>query len=94
MLAVGFQKVTDEEMFIAKGALTDGSFKILYLDGYAIARNFALEQLRFGDHSRSATYIDRVQAVDTADVLEAAKKYLHPNRMQVVLIGSEIDLLD
>jgi len=88
------EEVTDEEMFIAKGALTDGSFQILYLDGYAIARNFALEQLRFGDHSRSATYVDRVRAVDAADVLEAAKKYLHPSRMQVVLVGKEIDLLN
>ena len=87
-------EVTDEELFVAKGALTEGSFQIRYLDGYTIARNFAMERLRFGDHSRSATYVDRVRAVSADEVLEAAKKYLHPDRMQVVLVGKEIDLLD
>ena len=74
------EEVTDEELFIAKGALAEGSFQIRYLDGYAIARNFAIERLRYGDHSRSANYIDRIRAVSKEDVIEAANKFIHPEK--------------
>lgn len=82
------EKVTDEELFIAKGALADGTFQVRYLDAYAATRDFAIERLRYGDHSRSASYVDRIRAVTTDDVLAAARKYLQPQRMQVVRIGN------
>jgi predicted Zn-dependent peptidase len=88
------EAVTDEELFIAKGALTDGSFQVRYLDGYAIARDFALERLRYGNHARSASYVDRIRAVDADDVMDAAKRYINPEEMLVVLVGEEIDLVD
>jgi predicted Zn-dependent peptidase len=88
------EPVTDEELFIAKGALTEGAFQVRYLDGYSIARHFALERLRYGDHSRSATYVDRVRSVTADDVLDAARRYLQPDEMQVVLVGEDIDLID
>ena len=86
--------VTDEDLFVAKGALTDGDFQVRYLDGYATVRSLALEKLRYGSHSRSADYIDRIRAVTAADVRDAARKYIRPERMQVVLVGEPIDLLD
>jgi zinc protease len=86
--------VTDEDLFVAKGALTDGAFQVRYLDGYATVRSLALERLRFGNHSRSANYIERVRAVTAEDVRDAARKYIRPERMQVVLVGERIDLLD
>ena len=86
--------VTDEDLFVAKGALTDGAFQIRYLDGYATVRSLALEKLRFGNHSRSANYIGRVRAVTAEEVRDAARKYIRPERMQVVLVGEPIDLLD
>jgi len=88
------EPVSDEEMFIAKGALTDGSFPIRYLDGYAIARNLALERLRYGNHQRSANYVARIKAVSKDDVMQAANKFLHPEKMHIVLLGHEQDLLD
>jgi predicted Zn-dependent peptidase len=88
------EKVSAEDLFIAKGALADGAFQVRYLDGYAITRSFAIERLRFGDHSRSATYADRIRAVSADDVIEAAIKYIHPERMQVILVGEAIELLD
>jgi zinc protease len=88
------EKVTDEELFIAKGALTDGTFQIRYLDGYAITRDFAIEQLRYRNHSRSADYVDRIRAVDVDDVMMAAKKYLHRDNMQIILIGNAIELTE
>ena len=88
------EEVTDEELFVAKGALTEGSFQVRYLDGYQIARSFALERLRYGDHERSATYVQRIRGVTAKDVLAAAVKYLRPDDMQVILIGAAEDLLD
>lgn len=88
------EEVSDEELFVAKGALTEGDFQVQYLDGYKIVRNFALEKLRYGDHERSATYVERIRAVTAKDVLAAARKYLRPEDMQVILIGQPEDLLD
>lgn len=88
------EKVSQEELFIAKGALTDGNFQVQYLDGYSIARNFALERLRYGNHERSASYVYRIRNVDADDVLAAARKYLHPDQMQVVLVGKPENLLN
>jgi len=88
------EEVSDEEMFVAKGALTDGNFQIQYLDGYKTARSFALERLRFGNHVNSATYVARIRAVTAKDVLAAARKYLRPDDMQVILVGRPESLLD
>ncbi len=86
--------VSDEDLFIARGALTDGSFQIRYLDGYSIARSFALERLRYGGHARSSSYVDRVRSVTAEDVRRAANNYIHPERMQVVLVGEPTKLID
>ncbi|VUX56249.1 putative Zn-dependent peptidase [uncultured Woeseiaceae bacterium] len=83
------EEVTEHEMFVAKGALADGSFPVRYLDGYALTRNFALERLRYGHHKRSASFVKRILAVSKDDVLNAARKYLRPNEMQVILVGED-----
>lgn len=84
------EPVTDRELFVARGALADGSFPIRYVDGYAITRSFALERLRYGHHDRSARYRENVQEVSKDNVLNAARKYLRPERLQVVLVGEEV----
>jgi predicted Zn-dependent peptidase len=83
------EEVTEHEMFVAKGALADGSFPVRYLDGYALTRNFALERLRYGNHNRSASYVKRIRAVSKDDVLNAARSYLRPDEMQVILVGKD-----
>lgn len=87
------EPVSDEELFVAKGALTDGNFPVAYDDGYAIARSFAMEKLRYGHHERSGSYVSRVRAVDADGVRAAARKYLRPADMQIVLMGQPVDLL-
>ncbi len=79
--------VTEEELFVAKGALADGVFAAQYRDGWSTAVALAAEWLAQGDHAGSATYQSRVRSVTAADVLEAARTYLHPDRMQVILVG-------
>lgn len=88
------EEVSDEELFVAKGALTEGSFQIQYLDGYKLVRSFAIEKLRFGNHERSAAYVARIRAVTAKDVLAAARKYLRPDDMHVILVGQPEDLFN
>lgn len=88
------EEVSVEELFVAVGALTEGTFQIQYLDGYSAARNFALEYLRYRNHERSASYVDRIRAVTEKDVLAAARKYLRPDEMQIVLVGRPENLLN
>jgi zinc protease len=81
------EPVSAEELEVARGALADGVHAARFANGHATARTFAREWAEHGDHRRSATYADRVRRVTERDVLAAARKYLHPDRMQVVLVG-------
>ncbi len=89
LIRIRDEEVTDHELFVAKGALADGTFPIRYLDGYAQTRSFALERLRYTNHDRSASYVQRIRAVSKEDVLNAARKYLRPDNFQTVLLGEE-----
>ena len=89
LIRIRDEEVSDHELFVAIGALADGTFPIAYLDGYALTRSFALERLQYGNHDRSASYADRVREVSKVDVLDAARKYLQPDNMQVILVGKE-----
>ena len=79
--------VPEEELFVAQGALADGTFAAAFVDGNATARTLAREWLRHGNHSRSAAYPDRIRAVTAEQIRAAAQKYLHPERMSIVIIG-------
>ena len=79
--------VSEEELFVAPGALADGTFAAGFSGGNATARTFAREGLRDGNHSRSAPYPDRIRTVTREQVRAAAQKYLHPERMNIVVIG-------
>ena len=83
------EAVSEEEMFVAFGALAEGYFQVAFLDGYATMRSFALERLRYGNHDRSASYVQRIRAVSKDDVLNAAREYLRPDEMQVILVGGD-----
>ena len=79
--------VSEEELFVAQGALADGTFAAGFADGNATARTLAREWLRRGSHSGSAAYPDLIRAVTREQVRAAAQKYLHPERMSIVIIG-------
>ncbi|NIP58875.1 MAG: insulinase family protein, partial [Gemmatimonadetes bacterium] len=81
------EPVTEEELFVARGALADGSFADRWAGGTGVARSLALEAFERGGHRASATYRERVRAVTATDVRAAARKYLHPERMTVVIVG-------
>lgn len=76
-----------DELFIAKGALIDGLYAKRYATGLDAANSYAREWLQRGNHTRSASYPERVRAVTAADVQTAAQKYIHPERMIVAVLG-------
>ena len=78
---------TDDELFVAKGALVDGLYAQRYATGLDAANSYAREWLRYGSHERSASYPQRIDAVSLEDVRAAARKYLHPERMIVSVVG-------
>ncbi|MEJ2540040.1 MAG: pitrilysin family protein [Gemmatimonadota bacterium] len=78
---------TEEEIFVAKGALVDGLWATRYATGLDAARSYAREWLRRGDHSWSATYPERIRAVTAEEIQAAARSYIHPERMIVSVVG-------
>jgi zinc protease len=81
------EPVDDEDLFVARGALADGDFSLWFRDGAATATTYAREWLRYRNHERTASWQERVRAVTAEDVLAAARRYLHPERMQIVVVG-------
>lgn len=84
------EPVTEEELAVAKGALIDGAFPMLFENGHATARTFALEWARYLTFDHLAAYRDRVQDVSVRDVQRAAERYLRPERMRIVLMGPDL----
>ena len=87
------EPVSEEELFVAQGALADGEFTLGFRSAEAAARTFAREWSRYGDHERSATYPERLRAVTVQDVQTAARKYLLPERLDVVVVGPMDEIL-
>jgi predicted Zn-dependent peptidase len=78
---------TEDEIFVAKGALVDGLWAARYATGLDAARSYAREWLRHGDHERSESYPERIREVTAEEIQDAARRYLHPERMIVSVVG-------
>jgi zinc protease len=79
--------VTEEELEVAQGALTDGAFLMRFESGVAVARTFAMELVLYGGFQHLYDYVRQVRRVSREDVRRAARRYLHPERMAVVVVG-------
>ena len=79
-------EVTDTELSLATSYL-DGVFPIRYETSEAIAG--ALSTLvRFGlAEDYFDTYRERIRSVSTADVLRVARAHLHPDALQMLVVG-------
>jgi zinc protease len=78
---------TEDEIFVAKGALVDGLWATRYATGLDATRSYAREWLRHGDHDRSESYPERIGEVTAQEIQEAARRYIHPERMIVSVVG-------
>ncbi|WP_439108041.1 M16 family metallopeptidase [Congregibacter sp.] len=79
--------VTEDELFVAKGALVDGIYAKRYATAVDATQAYAKEWLTHGHHKTSSTYPQRVKTVTAEAVKAAANKYIHPDRMIVAVLG-------
>lgn len=78
--------VTEEEFVLAKNS-AKGSFA-RSLEGRGTVASFALNtELNNLPDDYYATYLQRVDAVTREDLLEVAKKYIRPDKANIVVVG-------
>lgn len=78
--------VTDEELELAKNS-AKGSFA-RSLEGRGTVASFALNtELNDLPEDYYATYLKRVDAVTKEDLLEVAKRYIRPDKANIVIVG-------
>lgn len=80
------EPIAEEELTLATSFLS-GVFPIRYETTAAIATALANLVVYGLDDSYFDTYRANVQSVTTTDVLEAAQRHLHPERLRVVVVG-------
>lgn len=80
--------VTDEELATAKNSLIN-SFVFRFERSSIILNQFIRLKLTGYPDNYLESYIDNIRRVTKADVLEAAKKYLEPEKAVIVVVGDE-----
>lgn len=80
--------VTDEEIATSKNALTN-SFVFRFEQKRQILTEFMTLKLQGYPDNYLETYIDNIKKVTKADVQDAAKKYMNPDKMILVVVGDE-----
>jgi predicted Zn-dependent peptidase len=80
--------VTDEEMATSKNSLVN-SFVFRFEQKRQILSQFMSLKVRGYPDNYLETYIDNIKKVTKADVQLAAKKYMDPDRMIMVVVGDE-----
>ncbi|HEY9117459.1 MAG TPA: pitrilysin family protein, partial [Roseivirga sp.] len=83
---IASELVTDEELELTKNS-AKGSFA-RSLEGRGTIANFALNtELNNLPDDYYATYLKRVDAVTKQDLLDVAKKYIRPDKANIVIVG-------
>jgi len=80
------EKVSDEELSLATSYL-DGVFPIRYETTAAIAAALVVAVTNALPEDYFTTYRQRVRSVTTDDVLRAAQQHLHPENLQMLVVG-------
>jgi zinc protease len=80
------EPVTEEELSLATSYLA-GVFPIRYETTEAIASALAALVVYDLEPDYFDSYRDRVRAVTSADVLQAAERHLHPDVLQLLVVG-------
>ncbi|MGV3707823.1 MAG: M16 family metallopeptidase [Gemmatimonas sp.] len=85
--------VTEAELSLATSYL-DGVFPIRFETTAAVAGGLAnVEIFRLPD-TYFDTYRDKVRAVTADDVLRVAKEHLHPDKLQIIVVGDPARIVD
>jgi zinc protease len=80
------EKVSADELSLATAYL-DGVFPIRYETTNAVAQAIAIAQVYGLGDDYYTRYRERIRAVTAEDVLNAAQKFLHPDKLLVLAVG-------
>jgi predicted Zn-dependent peptidase len=80
-------EVTDEELQTVKNYLT-GLFPLQLETANAVATRVINLKLYGLQKDYYSTYISKINSLTKKDILDAAKKYIHPERLYIVLSGN------
>jgi predicted Zn-dependent peptidase len=82
-----------EELRQAKETMINSFIHRWTDSSYSVAQIMDLEVYGYPPDTYQK-YIERIEAVTAADVQSVAKKYLHPDKLIVVLVGKRADMKD
>jgi predicted Zn-dependent peptidase len=85
-------RVSDEELAMEKNQIIE-SFPNRFANAGAIASQFASDYYTELPDDYWQTFRDRVRAVTAADVQRVAQKYLHPDKLVLLVVGNVDDIL-
>jgi zinc protease len=86
------EKVSEEELETVKNSAIE-IFPRYFSSARAIAGTFASDEFTRRDPSYWETYRDKIRAVTSDDVLRVAQKYLHPDKLVILVVGNLDDLM-
>jgi zinc protease len=82
----GTRPPTDQEMLLAKASLTRG-YPRGFETAQQVARSVAVLSLYGLPDSYFEEFVPKINAVTSADVIEAARRYLDPARLTTLIVG-------
>lgn len=80
------EPVTQEELRVSKGSFID-TFPRSFESAAQIAATFAQDEILGRPHEYWYGYRARIEAVDAAQVLAAARRHLDPDRLAILVVG-------
>ena len=90
---IRLERITEEELSLARDYL-DGVFPIRYETTTAIASALANLVIYGLAADYYDTYRRRIREITVDDVLTAAKRHLHPDRLQILIVGDAAGIRD
>jgi predicted Zn-dependent peptidase len=90
---IRLEKITEEELSLARDYL-DGVFPIRYETTTAIASALANMVIYGLGADYYDTYRTCVRKITVDDVLDAARRHLHPERLQTLIVGDAAGIRD
>jgi zinc protease len=86
------ERVSPEELEIVKNQAIE-VFPRIFASASAVAGTFASDEFTRRDPNYWETYRDRVKAVTVDDIQRVAQKYVHPDQLVILVVGSVDDIL-
>jgi len=86
------EKVSEEELTTARNSSIE-TFPRFFADASSVSGTFAEDEYTGREKGYWDKYRDRIAAVTREDVLRVAQKYLHPDRLAILVVGKIEEVL-